>query len=116
MSLDGYIGSSKGEALERERACFMEEWTHEALLRAAEKQDESHPMITKLADYDMGSTFVGAEVQKLDDELAGLQDALGDANLVSQFLQAIRRATSEAAEDEKNLYFLGDQATAESAS
>lgn len=112
MALNGHIGSSKGEAAERERACFMEEWTHEALLRAAEKQDETHPMIDKLADYDMGSTFVGAEVEKLDEELAGLQEALGDASLVSQFLQAVRRATRDAIEREENLYFFGDQAPA----
>ncbi|PSQ99905.1 MAG: hypothetical protein BRD48_02730 [Bacteroidetes bacterium QS_9_68_14] len=113
MALDGHIGPSKGEAAERERACFMEEWTHEALLLSAEEQDENYPMIEKLADYDVGSSFVGAEVEKLDDELADLQEALGDASLVSQFLQAIRRATREADEQEENLYFFGDQATAE---
>lgn len=112
MALDGHIGSSKGEAAERERACFMEEWTHEALLHAAEEQGDNFPMIDKLADYDMGSTFVGPEVEKLDEELASLQEALGDANLVSQFVQAVRRATREAAERGENLYFFGDQAAA----
>ena len=114
MALDGHIGPSKGEAAERERACFMEEWTHEALLRAAEEQDESHPMITKLADYDMGSTFVDVEVDKLDEELASIQEALGDGSLVSQFVQAVRRATREASEQGENLYFFGDQAAAPS--
>jgi hypothetical protein len=112
MALDGHVGPSKGEAAERERACFMEEWTHEALLLAAEEEDDDYPMIEKLADYDMGSSFVGAEVGKLDDELAALQEALGDASLVSQFVQAIRRATQQAAEQEENLYFFGDQTTA----
>lgn len=112
MALNGHIGPSKGEAAQRERACFMEEWTHEALLLAAEEQDETYPMIDKLADYDMGSTFVGAEVGKLDEELAHLQGELGDASLVSQFLQAVRRATREADENDENLYFFGDQAAA----
>jgi hypothetical protein len=31
---------------------------------------------------------------------------------VSQFLQAVRRATKEAAEQDENLYFFGDQASA----
>ena len=109
MSLDGHIGPSKGEAAERERACFMEEWTHEALLHAAEERDEDHPMIDKLADYDRGSTFVGPEVETLDSELEDLQNALGDASIVSQFLQAVRRATLEALDREENLYFFGDQ-------
>lgn len=112
MALDGHIGSSKGEAAEHERACFMEEWTHEALLHAAEEHDDDFPMIDKLADYDMGSTFVGPEVEKLDEELERLQEALGDGNLVAQFVQAVRRATREAADREENLYFFGDQAPA----
>ena len=113
MALDGHIGASKGEAAERDRACFMEEWTHEALLRAAEKHEDDHPMIDKLADYDRGSTFMGPEVEKLDEELGQLQEALGDSHLVSQFVQAIRRATRDAMERDENLYFFGDQATAD---
>lgn len=107
MALNGHTGTSKGEAAERERVCFIEAWTHQAMMAAVEEQQDDYPQIEKLAAYDKDVTYLGAEVKKLDEELADLQDALAEGSLVSMLLSAIRRACREATEQDENLYFFG---------
>ena len=108
MALDGHIGSTKKEAAARERACFLEGWTHQALMSALEEQEGRYAQIEKLADFNGGATFLTAEAKKLDAELEALQEELPGGALVGQLLSALRRACKEAAEQDENLYFFGD--------
>ena len=108
MSFDGHIGPTKKEAAGRERACFLEGWTHQALMSALEEHEGRYAQIEKLADFGSGATFLTAEAKKLDAELEALQDELPGGALVGQLLSALRRASQEAAEQGENLYFFGD--------
>ena len=110
MALDGHIGSTKKEAAGRERACFLEDWTHQALMSALGEQEGRYAQVDKLADFSGGATFLTAEAKKLDAELEALQDELPGNALVGQLLSALRRACQGAAEQGENLYFFGDDA------
>lgn len=113
MALNGHVGASKQEAADQERACFIEAWVHQAMVAALEEQDDDYPQIQKLSDYGGDTTFMDAEVKKLDQELEQLQDELPAGDLVAQLLVAVRRACQEALDQGENLYFFGDRAEAE---
>ncbi len=108
MALNGHVGASKTEARQSERACFVEGWTHQALMAAVRDQDERYAQIEKLSDLQMGATFLTPEAQKLDQELEALQESLPEGSLVVQFSAALRRACQKAVEEEKNLYFFSE--------
>lgn len=109
MALNGHLGTTKAEAAERERECFIESWTHQAVMAVVRRQDQDYPQLEKLSDYEANATFMGAEIEKLDEELEQLQDSLSEGNLVATLLTAIRGACHKAMENDENLYFFSDQ-------